>query len=879
MGEVYKAIDTRLDRQVAIKVLPLHVATDPDAKARFDREAKAISSLSHPHICTLYDVGQQDGVDFIVMEYLEGQTLAERLERGPLPLAQALHVGVQIADALDKAHRQGVVHRDLKPGNVMLTSAGAKLLDFGLAKLRAPGGAAVSGAPTVSSPLTGAGTVVGTYQYMAPEQLEGRDTDARTDIFAFGSLLYEMLTGRRAFEGTSQASVIAAILKDTSPSIAALQPLCPPMLDGIVATCLAKSPDDRWQSAGDVGRQLKLVQTSGLSGFSARPLTSQVSGVSMTPASPSTRGAVRQWQLMFAAALAALVIAAGAAVWHWPSQPVAEPVRFTINAPANLTGGQLAISPDGRHIAFVAGTSPQEATLFVRTLDNSEPRPVQGSEGAISPFWSADSRHIGFAARGQLKRVAVDGGVPQAITEIGPTFSGGSWNAAGDILFSEGPNSPIRLVTASGGDPKEVAKLPPGGIATALPWFLPDGRAFLFTSIRSLAPGDSDIHLGSLDGDDSIMLVQGATRPMYAPPGYVLFDRAGELMAQRFDASARALREQPVRVVTNLASIGPAPLTIGAVAVSASGVLAYAEGTGANSSAASLSRLTWRDRQGNMLGTIGDPGPYGDVALSPDGRKAAVHVHEGRSGGGIWILDIERQSLSQFTFDRSHNIAAVWSPDSRTIVYTSILSRLSMFRKAASGAGPEEPVLESNESQKAETWSKKGVILFTSGTTPVWDIWRLTLDGAASAAPLLATKENELLPSFSPDGQWFSYSLLESGGTDVYVRAYPDLKGPWRVSTGGGNLSRWSANGRELFYLWNDAIWTAPIDTSGETPVIEPPRELFKTRLRLETPGGYPYDISSDGRFLLNEIVALASPGAAVSRIAVVLNWQASLNR
>jgi Tol biopolymer transport system component len=500
----------------------------------------------------------------------------------------------------------------------------------------------------------------------------------------------------------------------------------------------------------------------------------------------------------------------------------------------------------------------------------------------MSPFWSADSRHIGFAAQGQIQRVAVDGGAPQKVTDIAATFGGGSWNADGAILFSEGPNSPIKLVTASGGDPRDVAQLPLGAVATVLPWFLPDGRTFLFVSVRSLTPGDSDIYLGSLDGGDSVLLVQGATRPMYAPPGYVLFDRGGELMAQPFDASARALRAEPLRVVTNLANIGPVPLSIGAVAVSANGVLTYAEGNGANSSAAGLSRLTWRDRQGKLLGTIGDPGPYGDVALSPDGRTAAVHRHEGRIGGGIWLLDIERQSLSQFTFDRSHNIAAVWSPDNRTIMYTSVRNeRLSMFRKAASGAGPEEQVLESKESQKAETWSRNGVILFTSGATPTWDIGRLTMDGAASAAPLLATKDSELLPSFSPDGRWFSYSLFEQGRSDVYVRAYPDLKGPWRVSTAGGNLSRWSADGRELFYPWNNAMWAARIDTSGETPVIEPPRELFKTRLRLETPGGYPYDVAPGGRFLLNEFVDpppyAAPPGA--TRIAVVVNWQATLNR
>ena len=873
MGEVYKATDTRLGRTVAIKVLPVHVASDPALRARLEREAKTISSLNHPHICTLHDIGHQDGTDFLVMEYIEGDTLASRLAQGPLPLALSLQTGIEIADALDKAHRQGIVHRDLKPGNIMLTKSGAKLLDFGLAKLQTPAGAlGLSAAPTLTSPLTGAGNIVGTFQYMAPEQLEGREADPRSDIFAFGSVLYEMVTGKRAFTGATQASVIASILKDTPPLPSALQPLSPPILDGTIATCLAKSPDDRWQTAGDLGRQLKLIHASTASGSAAH--TAMTSAIAATPARPHWKRWVAEL-----AVIAVAVVALARLTPFFVRAPVQQTVRFTVLTPASLNSGSLAVSPDGRYIAFVAGS------LFIRGIDAVEAQPLAGTENAEQPFWSPDSKRIGFWAQGQLRQIALAGGPPQNIAPLQTNFGGGSWNAAGDILFSAGPGSAIKRVPASGGEPVDVTK--PSDLGHIRPSFLPDGRHFLFVIVRSIVPGGQDVRVGSLDGGDPVLLVNGAARAVFVPPGRLVFNRGAMVMAQSFDVDRLTLTGEPTRVADGV-FMGPIGLAAG-FSASPSGVLAYVSG---GSSGASLSRLTWYGPDGRPMGTVGEQANYGDVAVSPDGRRIAAHLHEEPQGGNIWIWDASRGNFSQFTFDRSHNMVPIWAPDGASILFASDRGGgvFNLYRKAATGATAEELLVESKMNKIPEAWTAHhgGLVLFAIGSGATdWTIWRLPLSGDRMTTRLMQPNPNQrdFLSEFSPDGRWIAYGVTETGVTSaqVYVRSYPGLNGPWRISRNGGGHPRWSADGRQLFYLnpQGTMITAVDITTDGTSVSAGTPRVVVETRARSDhVPGGAPYDVARDGRFLVNELVAPEpAPGGArdTSSFTVVLNFASGL--
>ena len=871
MGEVYKATDTRLGRTVALKVLPPQVASDPALRARLEREAKAVSSLNHPHICTLHDIGSQDGIDFLVMEYLEGDTLANKLAQGPLPLPQALQVGVEIADALDKAHRQGVIHRDLKPGNIMLTRSGAKLLDFGLAKLHSAGAAAgLSAAPTVTSPLTGAGSVVGTFQYMAPEQLEGHEADGRSDIFAFGAVLYEMVTGRRAFTGATQASVVASILKDTPPQASTLQASVPPILDGIIATSLAKSPDDRWQTAGDIGRQLKLVQTSSTSASIPRTaLTGEI-------VVPRARRHWMRWAGVAAAVAVVAAIAILAALFLRTPAPAA-PVRFSVITPNTLNAASLAVSPDGRYVAFVAGS------LFVRPIDAVDAQPLAGTEGAQQPFWSPDSRHIAFSAQGQLRRIPLAGGAPQNIAPVaGAVFGGGSWNAAGDILFSAGPGSAIKQVAASGGVPVDVTKV--STLGHIRPAFLPDGRRFLFVDVRATALGAQDVYLASLDGGELVQVVNGSARAVYLPSGHLVFSRGAMVMAQSFDVDRAMLVGEPVRVADSVAG-GPTGLVAG-FSASPAGVLAYAPGgpTGR------ASRLTWYGRDGRSTGTVGQPGDYGDVAISPDGRRIAVHIHEEPQGGNLWLWDASRGNFSQFTFDPSHNMAPIWSPDGTSILFTSNRGGgiFNLYRKAATGATAEELFLDSKLNKMPEAWTGHhgGLVLFAHGTGATnLTVWRLPVSGEGTATQLPSSEPSEFLSEFSPDGKWIAYGRSQDGTSiQVFVRSYPGLNGPWRISTDGGNHPRWSPDGRELYFtnLPGTAIMAATITTEGASIAAGTPREIVRTLVRVDhVPGGTPYDVARDGRLLVNEFVpAGAAPGSArdTSSFTVVLNFLSGLS-
>ena len=859
MGEVYKATDTRLDRTVAIKVLLAHVADDPDLRQRFEREAKTLAALSHPHICPVFDVGQQDGIDFLVMEYLEGETLAQRLTKGALPLDQALRYAVEIADALDKAHHKGIVHRDLKPGNIMITKAGTKLLDFGLAKLRDPktAGLSLSQRPTQSASLTGEGKILGTLPYMAPAQLEGKDADARTDIFAFGALVYEMATGETAFKGDSQASLIAAILERHPVPMSSLQPMSPPALDEIVKTCLAKDPDDRWQSAGDLGRQLKIIQA----------------GSPPSVAAPTVAARKSRERLSWGVAGVLAVLAISLAVPYVTREPAdITTMRFTVEA-ASSAPNQLALSPDGRLLAFVGVGG---AGLWIRAVDALEARLLPGTEGAAYPFWSPDSQFIGFFAGGQLKKVAVSGGPPETLCEVSPGLNlGGTWNRDDVIVFASALDR-LYGVSASGGEPSPVTEVDQSlHVGHVWPQFFPDGRRFLFLAVW---PGgdDNGIYVGSLDSSEVQRVMAAETMARYAPPGYLLYQREETLMAQPFDADTVQLTGDPVRLVDQVNTVPELGLV--GFSVSENGELAYRGG-----GREAVTQLVWFDRSGEPLGEASQPGLYSNPALSRDEARVAVERRETTTAAAdIWILDLTRGGTpSRFTFDPGNDGSPTWSPDGRQIAFSSRRNgQLDIYRKNASGIGEAELLLESEAPKAPVEWSQDGawlsfVDLDSQGN---WDLWVLPLAEDREPIPFLHTPFEDLLGRLSPDSRWMAYMSDESGQREIYVQSFPESGGKWLISTSGGVYPQWRADGRELFYLGPDGnLMAVEIEADGDTPVAGIPQALFP----INGPGPTTlqrnnYEVTADGqRFLVNAFVE----DAVRAPITWVLNWTAELEQ
>src|SRR5262245_51665427 len=630
MGEVYKARDTRLERTVAVKVLPAQLSVSSDARQRFEREAKTISQLSHPHICALYDVGREGETEYLVMELLEGETLTERLAKGALPLDPTLRFGQEIADALDKAHRQGIVHRDLKPGNVMLTKSGVKLLDFGLAKAMSPASqspTALTSLPTAMNEgnLTKEGTILGTFQYMAPEQLEGREADARSDLFALGATLYEMATGKKAFTGKTQASLIGSILRDEPPSVSSIAPMTPPAFDRVVKTCLAKDPDERWQTAHDVRLQLQWIAEGGSQAGLPAPLAEL------------RRSRER---LAWAANIVTAALAI-AATWLF-LQSRREPARIVQSSilppdktEFNFLSGSMALSPDGRLIAFIAGN-----LLWVRPLDGLSARPLAGTEGPTYPFWSPDSRSLGFFAGGKLRKIDVSGGPPETICDA-PAARGGTWGRDGTIVFAPSTRYPLHRVAASGGAVVPITKLDPskGEISHRWPTFLPDGRHFLYVSFHAIGGSEqanNSIFVGSLDSQRTEMLVRTNSNAIYSPPGYLLYWRENVLLAQPFSAKSLRLTAEPFPVaepVQYAQGFGNAIFS-----VSQNGLLAYQRGRGSVPS-----QLTWFDRAGRQLEAAAPPGDYRNPAISHDGQKVLVDVPATQTlGDDVWVSDLVR---------------------------------------------------------------------------------------------------------------------------------------------------------------------------------------------------------------------------------------------
>jgi eukaryotic-like serine/threonine-protein kinase len=867
MGEVYKARDGRLGRTVAVKVLPEAAAADPSFRARFEREARAIAALSHPHICAIYDVGQSadagHAVDFIVMEYLEGETLADRLNRaGALPLDQVLTIGVAVADALDRAHRAGIVHRDLKPANVMLSRSGPKLLDFGLAKPLHDD----SGDETTKA-LTDRHTIVGTIHYMAPEQVEGRPPDQRTDLWALGVMLYEMATAQRPFGGESAASVMSAILRDPAPPVSARQALTPSSFDHLVDRCLQKDPEERWQTAGDLKRELQWI---------ASQLTSKVI------ASPPTRTSQTRNAWPYAVATLILGAAVGAMIAMRIANPASttdalEPIALSVppppgtSFPLEIGAPWPSISPDGRQLAFVAVTSNGTQQIWLRPLDTDVARPLAGTEGAARPFWSPDNRAVGFFADGKIKRVDLVNGSPQVVCDA-PYLGGMSatWGSQGVIAFTHVGG--IFRVPASGGSPQRVLT----DVADSTrrdsphnPSFLPDGRHFVYVVQRTSREED-EICVASIDPGGPRCVLKVSSPARYAEPGYLLFVRDGALRLQTFNADRFELTGESMPVASTDVNVEPVyrppPFSISARA------LAYHPGTGA-------SRFAWMDRNGLIISTVGERGDIG-AAVSRDGTRIIVSRSDRQNAGNIdlWTRDSDSGTWTRFTFDPAPESVPVFSPDGTQAVYaTRRGGTTELWAKATSGlATPQRlPAFPGTSEASPADWSSDGKFILVGVYSPAtsWDIGRVPVNGAGQPELLLNSPAGERDGKLSPDLRWIAYDSTESGRREIWIQPLPPNGIRFQVSNGGGTAPRWRADGRELFYIAADGKLMAVPVAPGQTPKFGAAVALFQT---LQREGGGTYTPSADGqRFLIN---APLGP-AETDPISVVVNWRSAIGK
>jgi serine/threonine protein kinase len=852
MGEVYRARDVRLERTVAIKILPAQFCSDSVHKQRFEREAKTISNLNHPHICVLHDIGHRDGIDYLVMECVEGETLAKRLEKGPLPLEQLLKLGAQIADALDKAHRNGVVHRDLKPGNIMLTSGGAKLLDFGLAKLVAPlASLATLTATKRESPVTEQGTIVGTFQYMSPEQVEGKELDGRSDIFSLGAVLYEMVTGQKAFAGKSQLSVASAILEKEPTPISVLKPMTPPAVDHAIRRCLAKDPDDRWQTARDLALEMKWIAEVGPLPGAASPSSTKKQ---VSPA--------MAWG--FAATCLLALVAIVATLFLRPTVRV-QSIRASLLPPPNSSflPNNFAVSPDGRQLAFVALGSDGKTALWVRALSASGAQQLNGTEGASFPFWSSDSRQIGFFADARLKTVDVASDAVQVLCDA--LFAwGGTWNRDGTIVFGPDLRGPLYRVPASGGAPAPVTRIVrKGSIQTdRWPFFLPDGKHFLYFADWS-SPADPQgdgIYIGSLDAGEGKLVSAELQGNVFFASGHLPYVRARTLMAQPFDTdrlettgSAIPLTEQELEQRISYAIFG--------FSVSQNGVLVF------QSAADSASRLVWYDQSGKEAGQLPDVG-YADPNLSPDGRFLAVSSDDQHNGKHfIRVYDFKRGISTRLTSNGDEHYP-VWSRDGKQIAYRTGGIAGDCYEVPSDGSGPPKILLKSDVRAGPQDWSPDGRLMFMT----------VSDQHPFPSLAVYSPSDHKIEPfaaegveaKFSPDGKWVVYV---GPGRGILVEPFPGPGRRTQVSTGTAAQPRWSHDGRQIFFIQSDRKLIA-VSFDPKTGTASAPRVLFQTRIAAERIANWQYDVAPDGRFIINSL-----PSNTASPLTLMTGWDAALAR
>jgi Tol biopolymer transport system component len=866
MGEVYRARDSKLKRDVAIKVLPEAFARDPERLARFEREAEVLATLNHPNIAAVYGFEESAGANGIVLELVEGPTLADRIAKGPIPIDEAIPIAKQIVEAMIAAHERGIVHRDLKPANVKVTSSGSvKVLDFGLAKAadtRAiDSGINVTALPTITSPamMTGVGVVLGTAAYMSPEQARGRAVDGRADIWAFGALFYEMLTGRRAFPGDDVTETIANIVK-SDPDWSVLPRDTSVAVRALLRRCLNKDPDRRLRHIADARFNLDDAETLAL---------------------PATRSSAPMRALPWAVAVCSLA-AAAALGYLKETTPDTRVTRFQIVTPATNDPFSFALSADGRQIAFVAD-SETGARLWIRSLEQIAPRVLAGTEGATEPFWSPDGRALGFFADGKLKRVDVANGLVRVLADA-PIPRGGSWNQDGVILFSPTVYTGLMRVSANGGTASAVTQPPAAGEGThRWPAFLPDGRQFMFL-VALAEPNVRGLYLAALDGGTPRRVSAAEASALYAAPGYLVFPSQRVLVAYRFDPSHGAITGDPITVAPSVDIDSGAATGLSGFSISANGVLAHRNG------ATTRRQLAWVDRTGKAQGALvaSDDTAFAMPELAPDGRRLAV-LRNIQGNPDIWLIDTDRGAASRFTYAPSLEQSAVWSPDGRRIVFVSNRKgRFDLFEKQVDGAADEQPLLVSAEDKSVQDWSRDGRYLLyaVQGDKTGSDLWVLPMEGERKAFPVLHSMFDEVHGQFSPDGHWLAYASNENGRFEVYVRAFPALDGKRQVSIGGGMYPRWRPDGKELFYVAPDnsvMAVTIAIGSKSETIVPGPAVALFRNP-RLAVAGNTgtanfiahaPYAVTASGRFLLD--VSTGDEGAAP--ITVVLNWTAGLKK
>ena len=884
MGEVYRARDTRLERTVAIKILPAYLSSNPEAKQRFEREARAISSLNHPNICTLYDVGHQDGIDYLVMEFLEGETLASRLARGPLPPDQVLKYGIEICEGMEKAHKTGVIHRDLKPGNIMLTKGGAKLMDFGLAKsVTGPppstgltatldgtwAGGEGEGARGSQDPLTARGTIVGTFQYMSPEQVEGKEADASSDIFALGAVLYEMATGKRAFEGKTAASVIAAVLERDPAPISVTKPMSPPALDRVVKTCLAKDPDERFQTVHDVKLQLKWMADGRSQAGMPLPL--------------ADRSRHREWIAWATTVLALTLLAVSLGYVSRGGQP--QPVVTASILPPDGTqftsleieGGAPAISPDGKKLVFVARDKSGEATLWLRPLDSVNARQLSGTNGGGHPFWSPDSRFIGFFTPLKLAKVDTSGGSVQNISEI-TLGRGGSWNKDGVILFTPNTADVLYRVSATGGKAVPATQFDAHRSENSHRWpqFLPDGKHFLFFVRSSQGPDSTGTYLGALDSDEHHLILHNDFRAVFVQPGYLLSVREQLLVAQPFDLRSFSVTGDAAPIAEHIALNGGTSAAM--FSASDNGVLAYETGA----SQVTGWDLVWYDRGGKRLETVGT-NFFQSPSLSPDGTKLAVGLTDIRfATSDIWFFDLARGTKTRLTFDPASELYPVWMPDGQSIIFSSNKTGLAhIYRMPIQGTGATETLIATEGAYELpQSVCRDGRYLLyqrrASQDKRKYDIWVLPLFGNGKPFPLVQSDFDHLKPTFSPDCNWVAYASNETGQSEVYLTHFPDGAGKRQISTDGGVSPRWRGDGKELFFISPQTrdLLSISVAPQGAGLQLGAPHVLFPTHGVSFQFGAL--DVRADGqRFLING----NNMDTGSAPITLLVNWETELHK